>query len=235
MIDHKFDEPRILQDIKDYIDSTYGQHYASGRIQTAEFIMSHMDSNEGFKMNILKYVTRYGHKKGHNRDDLMKAIHNLIFMLCYHDRKAAEDGNRQEINNILPDGCKTYSASDLKWTEPPKYYEMTGPVIWNDKLQRYDWDWTKSFEITPVYELNAEDSKTFTDAIVNPPEPNQKLKDLFKNMPEWDETFDTSNKDYARDTAALYEAECSIQRLESTSRLKKSKFISPGVSVREID
>jgi hypothetical protein len=87
MIEYKFDEDRIIQDIKDYIDATYGEHYADGRIQTNEFIMSHLTSNEGFKLNILKYVTRYGHKDGHNRKDLMKAIHYLIFMLCYHDRK----------------------------------------------------------------------------------------------------------------------------------------------------
>ena len=97
MIKYKFDEDRIFQDIKDYIDSTYDQHYASGRIQTNEFIMSHLDTNEGFKLNVLKYVTRYGKKNGHDRKDLMKAVHYLIFMLCYHDRKFSDENTIPEM------------------------------------------------------------------------------------------------------------------------------------------
>ena len=33
MIDYKFKEEEILKEVKDYIDSTYDQHYASGKIQ----------------------------------------------------------------------------------------------------------------------------------------------------------------------------------------------------------
>ena len=126
MIDYKFDEPRILDDIKRYIDSTYGQHYASGRIQTNEFIMSHIESADAFKLNVLKYVTRYGHKNGHNRDDIMKAIHYLIFMLCYHDRKVSEEVTKERGNMVEYD-IETGLTIDEFDNHEPVSYVMTGP------------------------------------------------------------------------------------------------------------
>lgn len=88
MIDYKFDEDRLLKELKEYVDATYGQHYAKGeKIQVTEFIMSHLETPDFLRGNVLKYMTRYGLKDGYNRKDLMKAMHYLLLLLCYHDRR----------------------------------------------------------------------------------------------------------------------------------------------------
>jgi len=73
MIEYKFNENEILEEIQKYVDSTYIQHYATGKIQSTEFIV---DSGHGLGFtigNILKYAQRYGKKDGFNRKDLLKS------------------------------------------------------------------------------------------------------------------------------------------------------------------
>ena len=84
MIDYKFNEKEILEEIQKYVDSTYEQHYATGKIQSTEFIL---DSCHGLGFtigNILKYDQRYGKKDGFNRKDLFKVIHYAIIALSIH-------------------------------------------------------------------------------------------------------------------------------------------------------
>ena len=86
-MNYKFDEGEILKQIQQYIDGTYDQHYAAGKIQSTEFII---DSGHGlgFAMgNIIKYAQRYGKKGGFNRNDLMKVIHYAIIALSIHERE----------------------------------------------------------------------------------------------------------------------------------------------------
>ena len=81
MIEYKFNEKEILEEIQKYVDSTYEQHYATGKIQSTEFIL---DSGHGLGFtigNILKYAQRYGKKDGFNRKDLFKVIHYAIIAL----------------------------------------------------------------------------------------------------------------------------------------------------------
>ena len=83
---HKFNEGEILKEIQRYIDGTYDQHYASGKIQSTEFII---DAGHGLGFavgNIIKYAQRYGKKNGFNRNDLMKVIHYAIIALSIHER-----------------------------------------------------------------------------------------------------------------------------------------------------
>ena len=85
MIDYKYSEDRILKEMKEYIDKTYGQHYSQNRFQASEFIMD-SGHGEGFCIgNIMKYAQRYGKKNGYNRDDLMKVLHYAIMALHNHD------------------------------------------------------------------------------------------------------------------------------------------------------
>jgi hypothetical protein len=78
---YKYSEGEILQEIKDYVDSTYGQHYAQDRIQATEFIID-AGHGEGFTIgNIMKYAQRYGKKEGKNRKDLLKVVHYAIMAL----------------------------------------------------------------------------------------------------------------------------------------------------------
>lgn len=85
MISYKYSEDRILKEVKEYVDRTYGQHYSQNKFQASEFIMD-SGHGEGFCIgNIMKYAQRYGKKNGYNRDDLMKVVHYAIMALHNHD------------------------------------------------------------------------------------------------------------------------------------------------------
>jgi len=85
VIDYKYSEDRILKEIKEYIDATYGEHYSQNKFQATEFIVD-SGHGEGFCIgNIIKYAQRYGKKDGHNRKDLMKVLHYAIMSIHNHD------------------------------------------------------------------------------------------------------------------------------------------------------
>ena len=81
-IDFKFNEDLILADIQEYVEATYGSHYAQTKNYQATEIIIDQGHGTGFCMgNILKYAQRYGKKEGHNKADLMKVIHYAIIQL----------------------------------------------------------------------------------------------------------------------------------------------------------
>jgi hypothetical protein len=85
VIDYKYSEDRILKEIKEYIDATYGEHYSQNKFQATEFIVD-SGHGEGFCIgNIMKYAQRYGKKDGHNRKDLLKVLHYAIMSIHNHD------------------------------------------------------------------------------------------------------------------------------------------------------
>jgi len=87
-IEYKYSEDRILNELKEYVDKTYGEHYAKNKFQATEFIIDG-GHGEGFCLgNILKYTQRYGKKAGKNRADLMKVVHYAIIALHVHDLEA---------------------------------------------------------------------------------------------------------------------------------------------------
>jgi hypothetical protein len=97
MTDYRYNEDRILAELKSYIDSTYGQHYSRDKFQATEFIIDG-GHGEGFCIgNVLKYAQRYGKKDGRNRKDLLKILHYAIIMLYVHD---LNEGNENEIKRI---------------------------------------------------------------------------------------------------------------------------------------
>lgn len=79
----KFNEEDFLNDVIRYMRATYEEHYATGdQDQTVEYIQS-LDSKNSLmflKGNVIKYISRYGKKAGHNKKDLLKAIHYICFM-----------------------------------------------------------------------------------------------------------------------------------------------------------
>jgi hypothetical protein len=84
-MNYKFNEDTNLQELKAYIDATYGEHYASDKYQATDVIID-SGHGEGFVMgNIMKYAKRYGNKAGKNRKDLLKILHYGIIMLNIHD------------------------------------------------------------------------------------------------------------------------------------------------------
>ena len=86
-IDYKYNEGKLLQEITEYVNKTYGEHYSQNNYQATEFII---DGGHGIGFtigNILKYAQRYGHKGNPEdwRKDLMKVIHYAIIALHVHD------------------------------------------------------------------------------------------------------------------------------------------------------
>ena len=80
-MNYKFKEKEIMQDVMNYIDDTYGSHYAQSKRQATEIIID-QGHGTGFCMgNILKYAQRYGKKDGKNKKDLMKVIHYAVIQL----------------------------------------------------------------------------------------------------------------------------------------------------------
>jgi hypothetical protein len=90
MIDYKYNEGDILQELQKYIDETYGEHYSKNKYQATEFIIDG-GHGEGFCLgNVMKYAQRYGKKNGYNRKDLMKIIHYAIIAMYNHDLEHGE-------------------------------------------------------------------------------------------------------------------------------------------------
>jgi len=93
MTKYKFNELDLITELRDYIDSTYDQHYARNKLQTFEAIVD-CDHGEGFTIgNILKYASRYGAKDGYNRKDLMKVLHYGLLALYVHDLEHGDDSD----------------------------------------------------------------------------------------------------------------------------------------------
>lgn len=90
---YDFKEDEILKDIETYLAGTYGEHYANaGKIQTTAYIMSQFDDGIDFLRGCgLKYLSRYGHKNGREKKDLLKTIHYCMLMLYYDHYKESEN------------------------------------------------------------------------------------------------------------------------------------------------
>jgi hypothetical protein len=93
-IQYKFNEAELIEELMNYIDSTYKQHYAGDdRIQTNEFVIKNGDGVGAMRHSIYKYIQRYGHKDGRNRKDLLKALHYALLLLYVHDYET-QKGNQ---------------------------------------------------------------------------------------------------------------------------------------------
>jgi hypothetical protein len=89
-IDYKYNEGKLIDEFKEYVNSTYGQHYSRNRLQATEFIIDG-GHGEGFCLgNVMKYAQRYGKKDGYNRKDIMKTLHYALIALYVHDLKHGE-------------------------------------------------------------------------------------------------------------------------------------------------
>lgn len=108
-INYKYSEDRLLEELKEYVNSTYSQHYAQGRIQTTEFII---DSGHGIGhtvSNVMKYAQRYGKKDGRNRKDILKILHYALIMLHVHDLETTEDEPHQRNYELFDEDMRDES------------------------------------------------------------------------------------------------------------------------------
>jgi hypothetical protein len=121
MIDYKFREDELIAEFKEYIDSTYNQHYATNKFQSTEVIIER-GHGTGFCMgNVDKYSNRYGNKgtRAEARKDLMKILHYALIQLYIHDREdqAAQTEFDDFLNSIddtidLADAAYDYGLSE---------------------------------------------------------------------------------------------------------------------------
>ena len=83
----KYNEEQLLNELRDYVASTYGQHYSAGndKIQTLDLIESVGDAEAFCRSNILKYASRYD-KKGTARRDIIKILHYGLLLLHFSDK-----------------------------------------------------------------------------------------------------------------------------------------------------
>ena len=81
----KYNEDKILKEIEEYIKSTYGEHYSVGKdgFQVQDLFKTLEIGKDFCHANAIKYMCRYGKKNGHNRADLLKAVHYVILLLNY--------------------------------------------------------------------------------------------------------------------------------------------------------
>jgi hypothetical protein len=89
-INYKFNECELIEELQEYIDTTYDGHYsADDGLQATDLIMAAGRGQDFCVGNILKYAHRY-EKKGTAADarkDLMKVLHYGIMAIYAHDKE----------------------------------------------------------------------------------------------------------------------------------------------------
>ena len=86
----KFNEAELLDEVREYITSTYEGHYVGkDKIQTIDVWETLNIEKEACLANILKYTMRYGKKDGYNKKDLLKIIHYTLML--WHFTQPKED------------------------------------------------------------------------------------------------------------------------------------------------
>lgn len=93
-INYKYNEGNLLEEVWEYINNTYDEHYAQGEIEATEVIID-AGHGLGFSIgNILKYGKRIGHKID-DRKDLMKIIHYAIIALYVLDGEVNAEESKE--------------------------------------------------------------------------------------------------------------------------------------------
>lgn len=88
----KYNEEKLLDELRNYIIGTYGQHYSAGNdsIQTLDLIEACGDAEAFCRSNILKYASRYD-KKGTARRDIIKILHYGLLLLHFSDKSTVTE------------------------------------------------------------------------------------------------------------------------------------------------
>ena len=88
----RFNEKKFLKEVENYIDSTYNQHYVGKKeVQTIDVWETLGSIDTTCRDTAIKYLMRYGKKGGHNRKDLLKAVHYIV--LLAHFTSGDDNGN----------------------------------------------------------------------------------------------------------------------------------------------
>lgn len=159
MVNYKFNEGALIQDLQKYVDSTYDSHYSKNKFQSTEFII---DSGHGMGFalgNVLKYAQRYGHKDGTNRKDLMKILHYALIALHCHDEEHNEDLQIDlDFLSDSYDNNNTINIGSIS-TEPA----FSTSAIYNIDNMMYNYTYDVPTGYVPT-DISLEGGKTLDDA-----------------------------------------------------------------------
>ena len=86
-MNNKYNEDEILRELKEYISSTYNQHYSNDGFQTLDLIEACGDGEAFCRSNILKYATRYD-RKGTARRDIRKVLHYSVLLMYFNEKNS---------------------------------------------------------------------------------------------------------------------------------------------------
>lgn len=116
-IDYKYNEDKAIQAIRDYVDSTYGQHYVGdGDVQTVDFWRSLGSLESTSRDTAIKYLARYGKKGGKNRKDLLKSMHYIILMMYALDLEENQQPKKTldeiKLDEIKGHGCDLHEIRE---------------------------------------------------------------------------------------------------------------------------
>ena len=88
----RFNEGKFLKEVEKYIKGTYDQHYVGKKeVQTIDVWETLGSIDTTCRDTAIKYLMRYGKKGGHNRKDLLKAVHYIV--LLAHFTSGDDNGN----------------------------------------------------------------------------------------------------------------------------------------------
>ena len=89
----KYNEDKILNEIGEYIKSTYGQHYAQVQagVQVKDLLRAAGIDKDFCQANAIKYLARFGKKNGRNRADLLKAAHYIVLLMDSEDNTNSKE------------------------------------------------------------------------------------------------------------------------------------------------
>ena len=106
-IRNKYHENEILEDIKEYVSSTYNGHYTGTKheyrnVQTLDLMASRDLASTFCQANILKYGSRYGSKDGKSKKDLLKVIHYAMLLLHFDEHYGKPKMTSGNIDHNMP-------------------------------------------------------------------------------------------------------------------------------------
>ena len=85
-------EDKIINEITEYIASTYSAHYVNDKnIQVTDIWESMGMAKEAYRTNMVKYIIGAGNKGDQERKDIMKIIHYAILYLNELEKKNEYD------------------------------------------------------------------------------------------------------------------------------------------------
>jgi hypothetical protein len=147
----KYKEKEILDNVLEYIVTTYSQHYNSkDNIQVNDLIMAIGHGEGSYVANAIEYLARYGKKDGKNVKDLYKAIHNIIFLIYLnHEKdeviddsdnlKERIDSSIQNVRLVNTDNSKFGSdfGTNYLGTDDFNFIQMGTPILDSPDLRGF--------------------------------------------------------------------------------------------------